>query len=50
MPVTNDRHWNQTAPLGLEMAHKSEQTRWTQNSEISDFIWLLLVKRRSRFS
>ena len=25
-------------------------TRWTQNSEITDFIWLLPVKRRSRFS
>jgi len=31
-------------------AWRNWQTRWTQNSEIADFVWLLAVKRRSRFS
>jgi hypothetical protein len=31
-------------------AWRNWQTRWTQNSEIADLIWLLLVERQSRFS
>jgi len=31
-------------------AWRNWQTRWTQNSEIADFIRLLVVKSRSRFS
>jgi hypothetical protein len=29
---------------------RREQTRWTQNSEIIDFIWSLVIKSRWRFS
>jgi hypothetical protein len=34
---------------GFFAGREYAQTRWTQNSEITDFIWLLLVKRQSVF-